>query len=121
LKKQRTQAEETSCYDNKPDMDQPALSKVVSYQHHQVPQVEAPGTAAAAIPTRTVNQKKFMRTETILMDRPATREDVPIQSLVLIHEMILTFLVNRKQLEVTTKPKRKFPMTVISRIFIEAV
>jgi hypothetical protein len=51
---------------------------------------------------------------------PSEKEDVPIRSPMLIQEMILIFLVNGK-LEVMTKPKLKFPMTVISRIFIEAV
>jgi hypothetical protein len=100
-------------------MDQPGLSKVASYHHHQILQAEAPDTAAA-IPTRTVNHKESMRTEVIPMDHPANKEDVLIRSPILIHKMTLIFLMDRK-LEETTKPKRKSPITVISRIFIEAV
>jgi hypothetical protein len=100
-------------------MDQPGLNKVVCYQHHQVPEVAALSTVAVT-QLRTVKRKRFVKMEVIQMDRPVNQENVPIRSHVPVLNLILICPRGHK-VEVMTKPKRKIPTVVISRIFTKAV
>jgi hypothetical protein len=72
------------------------------------------------IRTRTVNHKRFVGTVAIPTDHPTIKENVPILSHVPILNLIPICLEGHKA-EVMTKPKRKVPTMVISRIFTKVV
>jgi hypothetical protein len=107
-----------SCVD-KPNMGQHGLNKVASYPLLQIPQMEA-HDAVAVTQTRTVNCKRLVETVAISTDHPAIKENVPILSHMPTLSLISIYPEDHK-VEVMTKPKRKVPTTVISRIFTKAV
>jgi hypothetical protein len=61
-----------------------------------------------------------VETAAIPTDHPTLKENVPILSHVLTLSLIPIYPEDHKA-EVMTKPKRKVPTTVISRIFTKAV
>jgi hypothetical protein len=76
--------------------------------------------AVAVTQTKIVNRRRFVEAVAIPTNHPTIKENVPILSHVAIHNMISICPVNHKT-EVMTKPKRKVPTMVTSRIFTKAV
>jgi hypothetical protein len=100
-------------------MDQNGPKRMESYLLLQILQVQVHDTAAAT-QTKTANRMRIVEAMEIPMDHPAVQESFPILSH-LPSLLQIPILPENHKAEVMTKPKRKVPITVISRIFTKAV